>query len=82
MPTFNSVTVKIPEQEIDVDVDFEVYCAKCGAGICHNANTRSSYKRGMAQVTIEPCETCLKNAYENGKQEGYDEARQRQSVDH
>jgi RNase P subunit RPR2 len=74
MPTFNDVRIK-QEIEIDVDIDFEVYCEKCGAGICNNANTRSSYKRGMAQVTITPCENCLKNAYEEGKQEGHDEAK-------
>ena len=68
MPTFNSVTVKIPEQDIDADIDFEVYCEKCGAGLCNNANTRSSHNRSMAQVTITPCENCLENSYEDGRQ--------------
>lgn len=71
MPSF---TVEVTA---DAEVDFEVYCAKCGAGLCNNADTRASRLRGMPQVTIEPCERCLDAAREEGAAKAMEEAEQR-----
>ncbi len=55
MPTF-SVTQTI---DADIEVDFDVYCARCGAGLCNQSDTRLSHNRKFPQVTVEPCEHCL-----------------------
>jgi hypothetical protein len=66
MPTFTGIEVTTT-----ADVDFEIFCAGCGAGICSNGDTRKSRSRQMPQVTIEPCEKCLAAA----RSEGEDKAR-------
>lgn len=71
MPSFSV------KAEVDVDVDFEVYCAKCGAGLCNQSDTRSSHRRGMPQVSVEPCERCLEDAREEGAAKAMEEAEQR-----
>lgn len=57
MPTFDGVEITVT-----ADVDFEIFCGQCGAGICSNGNTRKSRSRSMPQVVIEPCEKCLEKA--------------------
>lgn len=42
-----------------VEVGFEVFCGRCGAGLCNQSDTRESYKRGMPQVVVQPCDTCM-----------------------
>lgn len=54
----------------DMQVEFEVIC-ECGHGLC--GNTRTSIRRGMPQVLVEPCPKCLENEYDKGKEEGYRE---------
>ena len=51
-------------------LEFEVYCAKCGAGLC--AKTKVD---GTA-VNVEPCEKCLADTNQDGYNEGYDKARE------
>lgn len=46
----------------DVDVDFEIYCARCGAGICNNGST-GTYK-GRHRLDIEPCKDCIESEVE------------------
>jgi hypothetical protein len=67
------------------DIEFEVWCSKCGAGLCGNAYVKSAQGyRGSQRVYIEPCEKCLENSYDEGvlaghdegKSEGYDEGYQ------
>ncbi len=48
MPTFST------------DIEFEVFCAECGAGICNHADTRVSHRRNANQVVVRPCDTCMK----------------------
>ena len=67
MPTFQNI-------EVTFDVDFEVICADCGAGLCNKSDVRSSRSRGMPQVTVEPCEKCLAEAKDKGYDEGYKQA--------
>ena len=50
---------------VELDVDFEAYCAECGNGICHNVETAKTKRRGMDCIQVTPCETCLKNAIED-----------------
>lgn len=49
----------------DVEVKFEIYCARCGAGICMNGET-SSTKRGL-RLDMEPCERCLEKEAEEAE---------------
>ena len=51
----------------DVTVNIDLWCARCGAGICNNGTAR---KRGGG-FDIEPCDKCLQEA----RSEGYDEGR-------
>jgi uncharacterized Zn finger protein (UPF0148 family) len=44
------------------DVEFEVFCATCGAGLCNVAEGRNSRNRSMPQVSIEACSQCVENA--------------------
>ena len=46
--------------ELTVDIDFEVWCDKCGAGLCLNTRVEGN------KVSVEPCERCLQEAYEEG----------------
>jgi hypothetical protein len=57
MPTFN------------FDLDFEVYCGGCGAGLCNDSDTRESRKRNFPQVVVNPCSVCLESAREEGREE-------------
>lgn len=58
----------------EVTVNIEIYCGKCGTGsICNNATQLNSRGYGNKDVTIEiePCESCLQSAKEDGYQEGH-----------
>ena len=67
MPTFNNV--EITET---ADLDFEVYCAGCNAGLCSNCTTKKTYNRGANRLDIEPCKRCSESA----REEGADKARE------
>jgi len=54
LPTFNNVEINTT-----VDLDFEVYCGTCGAGLCSESDTRHSDRRGYAQVTVNVCPNCM-----------------------
>jgi len=49
-------------------VEFEVYCGKCGAGICNNS--RGELMWGGPRVTVDPCEACLASAKDEGFAKG------------
>lgn len=66
MPSFDSIEVTVTSS---IDLEFEVFCVGCGEGICGNAHTRESRRRGMPQVIIEPCERCLEMARDEGRYE-------------
>lgn len=66
MPTFNT------QVTTSVEVDFEVFCANCGEGLCNLSETRDSYNRKMPQVTVGLCPRCygkLEDEIESLKQE-------------
>ena len=47
-------------------LEFEVFCSRCGDGLCRNATVKGT------KVYIEPCERCLERAKEEGDSTGYD----------
>lgn len=49
------------------DISFEAYCNKCGAGLCQNISVDSGY-RGV-KISIDPCDRCLEEAKEEGREE-------------
>lgn len=65
----------MPELTQEVTINFEAYCGTCGAGICANVTTGSTSKRGYPFIEIVPCETCLLNSFDEGKEAGEDAAR-------
>jgi hypothetical protein len=60
------------------DVEFEVFCGKCGAGLCNNSETASSGRYGL-KVTVDPCEGCLDNARQDGKDEAEKEMEEQEN---
>ena len=65
----------MPSFSVDatVVVDFEVFCAKCGAGLCRYSATGTTSGRGQNYVSVEPCDTCLENARNEGYNDGVNE---------
>lgn len=53
------------------DIDFSVYCARCGAGLCGNCTTDDKRMR----MDIEPCDKCLDSKYDEGREDGRQEAK-------
>lgn len=62
MPTFETA------------IEFEVFCARCGAGLCNNSETSKTSRRGMLAVTVTPCKKCDEDAdeagYDRGRRDG------------
>lgn len=61
---------------IEVTVDFEVFCGKCGAGICNNAtvSSKSNWHSGTTHnVSVDPCESCAETFREEGSASRDDE---------
>ncbi len=56
MPVFENIETN--GQDF-IDVEFEVYCATCGKGLCNCSETRRSYTRGYLQLTVEACPYCM-----------------------
>jgi hypothetical protein len=44
------------------EIEFEVFCGTCGAGLCNQSDSRKSRTRRENQVTVERCETCIEDA--------------------
>lgn len=44
-------------------IEFEIWCS-CGEGLCRQSSLKDT------SFTIEPCESCLKKAREEGFEEG------------
>lgn len=64
MPTFNDIEIEITQK---IDIDFEVYCNTCGAGLCAESDTRKSRNRGYLQVSVNVCPHCMKEKDEEIK---------------
>lgn len=74
MPSFSGIEVTA-----QVDIDFEVFCGTCGAGLCNVSDTRFSGYRKFPQVTVEACEKCMENAKDEGRKEAEAEYEQQLS---
>lgn len=57
MPTFENIDIEVTQK---IDIDFEVYCNTCGAGLCGESDTRRSRNRGYLQVSVNACPSCMK----------------------
>jgi peptidoglycan hydrolase CwlO-like protein len=64
MPTFNDIDIEV---NLKIDIDFEVYCNTCGAGLCGESDTRKSRNRGCLQVSVNVCPDCMKEKDEEIK---------------
>ena len=57
-----------------LELEFEVFCGTCGEGLCNNStegsNNHSQY------ISIDPCERCLAEALEEGREEGYNQCKE------
>ena len=51
-----------------IDVHFDVYCARCGKGICNNCDTNIESKSGL-KMRVEPCKNCLDKERKTGRKE-------------
>lgn len=51
----------------EVTVDVELYCGQCGAAICHLGSGR----RNSNIIDVDPCDNCLKDAEQQGYDQGY-----------
>ena len=58
----------------EIEVNIEIYCAKCGAGICGNATATRTFTRQEPSFRIDPCEKCLQDEYDRGYDDGYDQS--------
>jgi len=67
MPNFDA------EISTTVNVDFEVFCAKCGAGLCSQSTGGNSTRRNYPYVQVEPCKKCLEAEWDAGHDAGYNE---------
>jgi hypothetical protein len=56
--------------DIDVTVNIDVWCAKCGAGLCGQTKTISG------AFHVYPCEACLEKAESEGYDRGWDTAKE------
>jgi len=52
-------------------IEFEVWCAECGEGLC-NLTTETT-RRGKTGIDVGPCPSCLARAKTEGEESGYSE---------
>ena len=65
--------------EVEASVEFEVFCANCGAGLCGGSETGVSPRRSMPFLRVDPCEKCLAKEYDRGVESGRLEGREETS---
>lgn len=55
----------MPEFIAKVEVEFEVYCERCGEGL-----DGTGQNGGLPYVSVEPCKNCSKESYDEGYADG------------
>lgn len=69
----------MPEFTVTVDaeatVSFEVFCGRCGKGICNNCTEGKTRGRGYPILTVDPCSDCCEAEADAGYRKGYDAAK-------
>lgn len=58
----------------EIEINIEVYCARCGSGLCQNTTAVKTHNRGEDPFRVDPCDDCLKAEYDTGYEAGYDDA--------
>ena len=66
MPTFF-----VSDYDESGEIEFEVYCGTCGAGLCLNTKVKEP-RRNERYLEIDVCEKCLAKACEESHSDGYD----------
>lgn len=61
----------MPEIEVNIEVNIELYCDTCGAGICSLATATKTRNRQEPCFLIKACETCMKKSRQEGYDDGY-----------
>lgn len=54
MPNFN------------IEVEVEIFCEECGAGLCNQSTGGNSKNRNQFSVQVSPCEKCMQKEYDKG----------------
>lgn len=68
MPTFE---VEVTDEvTITQEIEFEVFCANCGAGLCPVSEGGNTPRRNQPFVQVAPCEKCLTERFDEGFAEG------------
>lgn len=62
------------EVTVETTIEVEVYCQRCGAGLCGQTESVTTYARGRPAFRVEPCQSCLDDAESKGYSEGYEAA--------
>lgn len=55
------------------EIDIEIYCGRCGAGLCNNTSFVSTRNRSQPSFRVDPCEKCLDEARQEGRDEVEDD---------
>lgn len=53
-----------------IEIDIDIWCAKCGTGLCNGSVATT--RQGRPAFDVEPCEACLDRARTLSDDEGYD----------
>lgn len=61
MPSVNA------EINTTVEIDVEVYCGRCGAGLCGESTAGKTTRRGYPFIQVNPCPHCLSDEFDRGK---------------
>lgn len=56
----------------DITVDVEVFCAKCGSGLCRDTSVEYSI-HNIPYLRVAPCEACIEQSRQDGYDDGYTE---------
>lgn len=60
----------------DITVNIEVYCAKCGSGLCNQTEFVTTRLRQEPSFRVVPCQKCLDESHDEGVTEGYNQAKE------
>ena len=71
MPT---VSVTVEREVIEADVEIEIYCGTCGAGLCNQSSASRTRTRRASAIDVEVCSKCAEKAKDEGYKEGYADA--------
>lgn len=53
----------------NLEIEIEVFCDKCGEGLCLQSHFRKSRYREVNQIVVAPCQSCLDSAVQQLKEE-------------